>query len=142
MIIPDTNLLVYATYKESPHHAKASRWLEGILSGDEPVGLPWTSVLGFLRVSTNARIVTMPLKIDVAIATVSEWFNRRVVSAVEPGADHWRVFSTLLSEAGRGANLATDAHLAALCIERGATLHTADGDFSRFRGLRWANPLV
>lgn len=142
MIVPDVSLLVYAAYKESPHHAKAWAWLERILNGDEPVGLPWTSVMGFIRVSTNARVMTNPWKVDVAIATVGQWFERRVVTSVEPGADHWRIFSTLLSEAGRGANLTTDAHLAALCIERGATLHTADGDFSRFRGLRWFNPLV
>lgn len=142
MIVPDVNLLVYAAYKESPQHAKSWAWLEQILNGDEPVGLPWTSVMGFIRVSTNARVMTKPWKVDSAIATVGEWFGRRIVSSVEPGPDHWRIFSTLLAEAGRGANLTTDAHLAALCIERGATLHTADGDFSRFRGLRWFNPLV
>lgn len=39
------------------------------------------------------------------------------------------------------SNLTTDAHLAATCIERGATLHSADNDFARFRTLRWVNPL-
>lgn len=142
MIVPDINLLIYATYKDSPHHAKAWSWLEGILNGDEPVGLPWTSVLGFIRVTTNARIMSQPWTVNDAMATVSEWYARRIVTPVDPGADHWRILSSLLTDAGRGANLITDAHLAALCIERGATLHTADGDFSRFRGLRWCNPLT
>jgi hypothetical protein len=48
----------------------------------------------------------------------------------------------MLDAAGRGANLTTDAHLAALCIERGATLHSADNDFARFRRLDWVNPLA
>jgi hypothetical protein len=30
-----------------------------------------------------------------------------------------------------------DAHLAALAIEHGAELCSADGDFARFSGLRW-----
>ena len=34
------------------------------------------------------------------------------------------------------ANLTTDAHLAALAVEHGATLATFDGDFHRFNGLK------
>ena len=39
------------------------------------------------------------------------------------------------------ARLVADAHLAALAIEHGLTLCSADGDFARFKGLRWENPL-
>jgi len=38
--------------------------------------------------------------------------------------------------------LVTDAHLAALAIEHGATLFSTDGDFSRFPRLRWQNPVA
>jgi predicted nucleic acid-binding protein len=34
-----------------------------------------------------------------------------------------------------------DAHLAALSIEHGLTLCSTDGDFARFPGVRWENPL-
>ena len=142
MIVPDTNLLVCATYRESPHHAKAWKWLETTLNGDEPVGLPWASVCGFLRISTNHRIMPSPWSIHDAMRTVDEWFARRNVVAIEAGERHWEIFRALIAEAGRGGNLTTDAHLAALCNERGATLHSADGDFSRFRGLRWENPIA
>ena len=40
------------------------------------------------------------------------------------------------------ASLTTDAHLAALAIEHQAELHSNDGDFSRFPGLRRTNPLA
>jgi hypothetical protein len=40
-----------------------------------------------------------------------------------------------------GGNLVTDAHLAALAIEHGLTLCSADTDFARFRKLKWENPL-
>ncbi len=142
MIVPDTDLLIYAVNTESPQHARAEAWLDALLRGDEPVGLSWTTLHGFLRLTTNARIMTRALHITDAMAVVDLWLSNRLVTMVQPGDGHWSIMRDLLREAGRGANLTTDAHLAALCIERGATLHTADGDFSRFRGLRWKNPLV
>lgn len=48
----------------------------------------------------------------------------------------------LLEDAGTAGNLTTDAHLAAVAIEHGATLCSADRDFGRFSGLRWVNPLA
>ena len=39
------------------------------------------------------------------------------------------------------AHLVPDAHLAALAIEHGLVLCSADADFARFPGLRWHNPL-
>jgi predicted nucleic acid-binding protein len=38
------------------------------------------------------------------------------------------------------SNLVPDAHLAALAVEHGLTLCTADRDFARFAGLKWRNP--
>jgi predicted nucleic acid-binding protein len=43
--------------------------------------------------------------------------------------------------AGR-PNLIPDAHLAALAIEHGLILCSADGDFARFPGLHWNNPII
>lgn len=59
-----------------------------------------------------------------------------------PGDRHWQVFRNLLKSAGAAGNLTSDAHLAALAIERGATVYSADNDFGRFAGLRHVNPLV
>ena len=142
MIVPDLNLLLYAVHKESPKHARAASWLEALLTGDEPVGLPWAVSLGFIRITTNTRVFPMPLPVDVALGLVDAWYDRRIVIAIDPGDQHWRVVRTLLTESGTAANLTSDAHLAALCIERGATLHTADADYGRFKGLRWINPLA
>ena len=142
MIVVDTNLLVYVVQRESPFHARAQGWWNELLNGDELVGLPWTTIIGFVRVSTNSRLFPRALTVNRATSVVDAWLENRLVSIVEPGAGHWSIMRELLLEAGRGANLTTDAHLATLCIERGATLHSADGDFSRFRGLRWKNPLL
>ncbi|MBX9857031.1 MAG: type II toxin-antitoxin system VapC family toxin [Gemmatimonadaceae bacterium] len=142
MIVPDVNLLVYVLNADSPHHARALAWWERVLTGHEAIGLPWVTVLGVLRIATNRRIMSAPLPIDEAMTNVEDWLRQPVVSVVEPGPEHARILSDMLRQAGRGANLVTDAHLAALCVERGATLCSADGDFQRFRGLRYENPLL
>jgi hypothetical protein len=54
---------------------------------------------------------------------------------------HAGVLGALLASAGVQANLVPDAHLAALAIEHGLLLCSADTDFARFPDLRWLNPL-
>jgi uncharacterized protein len=112
-----------------------------MLTGDEPIGLAWIVIVAFMRISTNARIYRAPMTVEQASDIVGGWLSNRLVSTVEPSPSHWTILRELLRENGSAGNLTNDAHLAALCIERGATLHSADGDFSRFRGLRWHNPL-
>ena len=141
MIVPDVNLLLYALNQDAPQHRRAAAWLDGMLGGDEPVGLAWFVIVGFVRIATNPRVFPRPMRVDESLSVVDGWLAQRAVSVVEPTPGHWDVLSTLLRESGTAGNLTNDAHLAALCIERGATLHSADGDFSRFRGLRWVNPL-
>jgi hypothetical protein len=51
------------------------------------------------------------------------------------------VLGKLLAFPGVHANLVPDAHLAALAMEHGLTLCSTDGDFARFPGLSWLNPL-
>ena len=51
------------------------------------------------------------------------------------------ILSDLLRSSRAGADLTTDAHIAAYAIEHAGTVYTNDGDFGRFEGLRWKNPL-
>jgi uncharacterized protein len=138
----DLNLLLYAVNRDSPHHDRANPWLERTLTSDEPVALPWVVVLGFLRLVTSARVYPQPLTPDQALAVVDGWLARRSVVRLAPGDEHWRILRDLLVESGTAGNLTTDAHLAALAIEHGAELCSTDGDFARFRRLRWVNPLA
>jgi len=142
MKILDLNLLLYATNRDSSVHPKARAFVETVLSGDEAVGVPWTVVLGFLRLATSPRVFPAPLSVAQAIDTVDRWFQKASVTQIGPGEGHWEILRDLLREAGTAANLTTDAHLAALAIERGAELCSTDSDFSRFRGLRWTNPFA
>ncbi len=142
MILPDANLLVYAVNVDLPHHHRARAWLESVLSGTESVGLAWAVTLAFLRVTTNPRVFERPLGIDRALGFAEEWLRHPLVKPVAPGQGHWPIFRRLLEQSGAAGNLTTDAHLAALALEWGYTLYSADNDFKRFAGLTHVNPLA
>lgn len=141
MILPDANLLLYAVNTGEPRHAQARAWWEAVLSGTEPVGLAWPVVLAFLRLSTHPKVFPRPLTAGAAAARVDEWFAQPNVVPAEATTGHWILLKELLSELGTAGNLTSDAHLAALAIEHGAVLCSADNDFARFPKLRWVNPL-
>jgi uncharacterized protein len=141
MIVIDANLLIHAVNRDAPLHAPAKAWLEQALSGRETVGLPWTVLLAFLRLTTRPGLFRRPLPIPAALELIGSWLDRESVTLVHPGPRHYQLLSDLLMECGTGGNLTSDAHLAALAIEHGAQLCSLDGDFSRFSRLDWRNPL-
>jgi hypothetical protein len=138
----DLNILIYAVNSDSPQHARARAWLEDVLSGDETVALPWTVLLGFLRITTNPRVLSRPISAAQAMQIVDGWVAQPAVVVLSPGRDHWRILRSLLEATGVAGNLTTDAHLAALAMESGCELCSTDSDFGRFAKLRWTNPLA
>lgn len=141
MILLDANLLIYAVDADSPQHARVRPWLEGLLSGTGPVGLPWIVALAFLRVTTHPAIMQRPLPAERALAYLDEWLALPCVRLVGPGPGHWPVLRNLLLTTGTAGNLCSDAHIAALALEQGWAVASADNDFRRFPGLRLVNPL-
>ena len=141
MILVDANILLYASNTEADQHAKCRVWLDDKLGGAAPVGLPWTTLLAFLRVATNPRAFRRPLSMESAWNQVSSWLAAETVWTPAPTERHSNVLGGLLATPGVYANLVPDAHLAALAIEHGLTLCSTDGDFARFPGLAWLNPL-
>lgn len=142
MIVPDLNLLIYASDGRAVRHADAHAWWAECLNGRERVGLAWSVVLGYLRIVTSPRIMERPLAIGEAQADVEFWLARRNVVMVEPTSRHLEIVAGLLEPIGVGGNLVPDAHLAALAVEHGGEVHSADGDFARFSGVRCRNPLA
>ena len=142
MILVDVNLLVYAHATTAPLHNAARTWLNSRLAGPARVGLPWHSLAGFLRIITNARMVSRPVPAIEAWSHVEALLDSPSAWIPQPGDRHRELFGQLLREAGMGGNLVPDAHLAAIAIEHGLTLCSTDGDFARFRDLRWQNPLA
>jgi toxin-antitoxin system PIN domain toxin len=142
MIVPELNLLIYAYDSTSPSHEAARTWWIQCLSGTESVGISWLVALGFVRLWTSPRVFQNPMTVDVASAHVESWLRCPVVRVLNPGPRHAELVFGYLRTEGKGGNLTTDAHLAALAVESNATVHTADTDFLRFRGLKWINPLT
>ena len=141
MIVPDLNLLVYAYNDGAPYHHAARRWWEGLVNGTERVGIPWLVASGFVRLMTHPRALASPIAPAHAVAHLRSWFRYPHVTPINPGPEHLTHLERALNAAGVGADLVTDAHIAALAIEYQAELHSNDGDFARFTGLRWRNPL-
>ena len=142
MILIDANILVYAHVGSFLQHERARTWLDDALGGVSRVGLPWPSLLGFMRLVTNPRVFQRPEAMADAWAQVSAWLDADVAWIPQPTDRHRDVFASLLAAPGMQANLVPDAHLAALAIEHGLTLCSTDGDFGRFPGLRWRDPLA
>ncbi len=140
MILPDVNVLVHAHNADSAVHDEARGWWDGCLAGPEGVGLAWAAVLGFIRLTTNRRVVARPLTVSHVMAQIASWLDLPHVHLAQPSNAHFARLRTELERLGTAGNLTTDAHLAVLAMERGYVLYTTDTDFARFPGLRWVNP--
>lgn len=141
MMLVDANLLLYAVNSAATQHEAARRWLDAMLSGTEEVGFAWPAILAFLRIATHPGLFPRPLSVQVATAKMDAWLAQPVSRVLDPATEHWMRFAELLRQTQCTGNLIQDAHLAAMAIERGATLCSTDADFSRFSDLRWLNPL-
>ena len=141
MIVLDVNLLLYAYDGRSVAHEQARIWWQSAISEQELIGVPWQTIHGFLRISTDTRISGNQVPMEHALALVEQWINLPNVRVLTPGELHWSLLRRMLLEGQARGPMATDAQLAALTIEYGGVLCTTDRDFSRFPGLRWMNPL-
>lgn len=139
-MIIDANLLLYAKIANYPQHESARDWVDGVLGGPERVGLPWQSLLAFVRIGTNARVYGSPMSIAEAWSQVERWLDAPSAFVPSPGPGHRDALAPLLLAGVTGPRV-SDAHLAALAIEHGLDLCTTDADFARFVGLRWRNPI-
>jgi len=140
--IVDTNILLYVVNPDAAEHKQVSPWWNKACNGDEAVGFAWTTLLGFLRISTNPRAFPHPLTVRQALDQVDAWLAMPPARIVQESKDHWKIVSQLISSVGVGGNLTTDAHLAALAISHSATLASCDADFLKFRAVKFENPLI
>ena len=141
-MLVDANILLYAVDEASPFHPRARPWLEDALNGSRRVGLLWASLTAFLRIVTNPRALAEPLAPVAAWALVDAWLDAPTVWVPAPGRGHRTILGRLVRDLDLRSNLIPDAVLAALCIEHGLEMTSADTDFARFTEITWRNPLV
>jgi len=94
----------------------------------------------FGRIATNSRAFRVPLSGERASVIVSQWLALLQVVVVAPGESFWSIFVEQVKRAQVLGPLVTDAALAALAIESGATLCSTDRDFLRLEGLKLVDP--
>jgi hypothetical protein len=141
-MLVDANILLFSVNRSSPSHGAAAEWLTEQLNGPSRVGLPWQSLLAFLRVVTHPRAFERPLAPDDAWSRVRDWLGAPAAWVPTPTERHAEVLGSLIHAYQLRGNLVPDAELAALAIEHGLTICSADTDFARFREVRWVNPIV
>lgn len=143
MYLVDANVLVYATDATATQHEPARDWLDSHLAGQpRSVGLPWPSLLGYLRLVTNARIYAPPASVDDAWDRIEDWLARPASWIPVPGEQHQQILAQFIRAVRPAGNLVPDAHLAALSSEHGLTVVSTDTDFAGFPGIRWLNPVT
>jgi len=141
-MLVDVNLLLYAVLAHAPEHPRASVWLESQLNGEQRVGIAWDSILGFLRLATNPRVTSPPLDPADAWKIVASWLDLPTVWTPGPTETHAQVLGDLISRYRLTGKLVPDAQLAAIAIQHGLEICSADTDFARFTEVRWRNPLA
>ena len=141
MILVDANLLLYAANRAASEHDDAREWLDGRLTGPSRVGFPWPSLLAFVRLATNPIVVRQPVTVATAWNQVREWLGAAPAWVPSPTERHADLVGEFCARRWMTSRLVPDAHLAALAIEHGLTLCSTDGDFAKFPGLTWENPL-
>lgn len=141
-MLVDANVLLYAVDRSSPSHDQASTWLLGVLGGPRRVGLPWSSLSAFLRIATNPRATRNPLTPAAAWSVVDALLAHDTVWTPTPTSRHAEVFGDLMRRYKATGNLVPDVEVAALALQHGLTVCSADGDFARFAEIRWMNPLA
>ncbi len=142
MRLVDANILVYAFTTSFPQHERARDWLDERLSDAVPLGLPWPSLLAFVRLTSNQRLFERPVSVATAWRQVHEWLDCEAVWVPSPTPRHGAILGDLLSATGLRAEHVPDAHLAALALEHGVAVVSADADFSRFPNVRVENPVA
>ena len=142
MNLVDANLLIYSVNVDAVEHERSKTWLAGQLGGAARVGVPWPSILAFVRIATNPGAFRHPLTAAAAWRHVQEWLDRPVTWIPVTGDRHADILGPLMTMSLMTSRLVSDAHLAALAIEHGLTLCSTDGDFAKFPGLKWENPLA
>lgn len=140
-MLVDANLLLFAVDVAAAPHQRAAAWLTEQLNGDRRVGLPWESLNAFVRIATHPRASARPLSPDRAWRVVADWLAAPPVWIPAATERHAEVLGGLIRRYQLAGNLVPDAHLAAIAIEHGLELYSADTDFARFGEIRWVNPI-
>lgn len=136
MELCDVNILVNVLNASAPSHQLCRDWFGQALTSRVPLLLTSATLVAVVRVGTNPRAFPDPASLEGVLSFVNYLRALPQARVLEPGPDHWRLFTECCRAAVAKANLISDAHLAALALEHGARVVTMDRDFKRFPKLK------
>lgn len=138
----DSNILLYAKMNSMPEHKVVAKWLEEAVSDrNNTVSICETSVLAFLRISTNEKIFKPILPGSEAEKFIDGFLGCPNVNLIHTSFNHFLEVIKLMDELNLQGNLVMDVHLAVLALSIGATLVTRDKDFTKISYLKTFSPL-
>jgi hypothetical protein len=140
VILLDVNVVLAAHRADHPHHAVVRPWFDELAGGQTQFWVPDVVWASFVRISTSSRIFAVPTPLDEAFGFLRAVRSHPDHVPLEPGEHHLVVFEDLCTTFDAAGELAVDAYLAALAIERGSALASLDRDFARFEDLEWIVP--
>jgi uncharacterized protein len=118
VILVDANILIYAHVSSFAQHRVARDWLDQQLNSSGPVGLPWASVVAFLRLVSNPRIFEHPEPIGDAWQQAHRWLaceTAWISQPTERTPSCWANFSRCLaSRTGRSSGCGAVEHVLTL----------------------------
>ena len=123
-------------------HGPYREWLDWLVNAGPAYGMSEMVLSSFVRVVTNRRTFREPTETREALASAARLLEPPQCVPVRPGPRHWEIFDGLCRRHAVASKLVADAYLAAIVMEAGCDLATADRDFARFEGLRWQHPLA
>jgi len=141
MLLIDVNVLIYAHRTNADRHEEYREWLEAILEGNAAFAVSELVLAGFIRIVTYAKVFDPPSTFAQAIAFIDEIRGSANYVILAPGNRHWDIFIDLCRKGNARGNLVMDAYHAALAIEHGCDLISADRGFARWPNLKWRHPL-
>ena len=142
LYLPDINILIYSKMTGMPEHKAAFAWLNSTLNDPNATMLLCeTTMLSFLRITTNTKAFDPPLSYSEAILFTSDLMDRTSVLVYQPSPGHFIEVAEFMKRYNFGGNLAMDAHLAVIAMNTGAIFVTRDGDFDKLPYLKTLNPI-
>jgi hypothetical protein len=142
LLVYDTNVLIDAANRSSPHHLTCRETLDRARRDPSPTFLTWNVCYEFLRVTTHPRVLPAPWRPDDALRFIRELLAGPGFEVLVATDRHEAVLEQTLGElpALRG-NLCHDLHTAVLMREHGISrICTRDTDFARFPFLVTVEP--
>ncbi len=141
LFLPDINILIYAKMTGMPEHKTAFSWLRNALNDSKTTVLVCeTTILSFLRITTNLKAFNPPLPYPEAAAFLSDLLTRENVRTHRASPEHFIEVAEFMKRNKLGGNLVMDIHLAILAIRTGAVMVSRDKDFLKIPYLQLLNP--